>query len=97
VAAAAVPAEPTAALDTSADIGIQSDDEVEILLETTNFPVANGTVRVRVSQKVGGTQWINASLDPADPRGNSNARASWKAKTKFVPGFTTLQARATVN
>ncbi len=90
VAAANVPDEPTAPLETSADIGIQNSDPVEILAETTNFPI-EGQVRIRVAPKVG-----NASSLTATYVSGNNARATWKATHTFGSGFATLQARAIV-
>lgn len=89
VAAAAVPDDPTANLTTGSDIGIQNDGAVEILVETTNFPI-EGIVQVRKSPKFGNHGWYTTSY----VSGN-NARATWRVQTAFSPGFSTLQARAT--
>lgn len=90
VAAASVPTDPRAPLNTGADVGIQNSGISEILVETTNFPV-EGVVRVRIAQKYGGFDWANATYV-----GGNNARATWKATSTFTAGYTTLQARAIV-
>ena len=84
------PAEPTAPLITSADIGIEKNTPVTITLETRNFPTAGAVVSVRRAVKFGGYEWQNATF----VSGN-NALATWQVSMTFTPGFNTLQARAT--
>jgi hypothetical protein len=84
------PAEPTAPLLTSADIGIEKNTPVTITLETRNFPTAGSVVSLRRAVKFGGVEWKNASF----VSGN-NALATWQVSMTFTAGFNTLQARAT--
>jgi hypothetical protein len=84
------PAEPTAPLLTSADIGIEKNTPVTITLETRNFPTAGSIVSVRRTVKFGGVEWQNATF----VSGN-NALATWQVSMTFAAGFNTLQARAT--
>jgi len=83
------PADPTAPLATSADIAIQNNDPVEIILETRNFPI-EGVVEVRVAAKFGNYSWQRAT----NVSGNQTL-ATWRVTTALTKGFTTLQARAT--
>ena len=87
----ASPAEPTAPLVTSADIGIQKNTPVTIVLETRNFATAGAIVAVRVVGKFGGFTSLNATLDA----GGTTTLSTWRVNATLVPGFTTLQARAT--
>jgi hypothetical protein len=84
------PVDPTAPLLSSADVGIQNNSVVQVILETTNFPI-EGVVQLRVVQKYGPATWVQAArLD------GGFASARWVANLAFAPGFSTLQARATV-
>jgi len=85
----ASPADPTAPLISSADIAIENDGPVNIVLETRNFPI-EGDVSVRAAQKRAGAAWIKAQY----VSGNQSL-ATWQITTTFVKGYTTLQARAT--
>lgn len=89
VGGAATPADPTAPLQTSADVVIETNSQVDVTLETTNFS-PTGRVEVRAVEKYGGLTTVNAEFQS----GNSD-RATWIAKITFKPGYTTLQARAT--
>jgi hypothetical protein len=85
------PADPTAPLVSSADIAIQKNTPVTIVLETRNFATAGAVVSVRVANKYGGAGWYNATLDS----GGTSALSTWRVETTLAPGFVTLQARAT--
>jgi hypothetical protein len=83
------PSDPTAPLISSADVGIQSNNSVDVIIRTTNFPTS-GNVALRVNPKYSGPFTINATY----LNGDSSA-ATWKATLTFNPGFSTLQAIAT--
>jgi hypothetical protein len=85
------PLDPTAALVSSADVGIQKNGVVQVVLKTTNFPVS-GNVQLRRVEKYGAASWVTAAVQS----GGTFASADWVANVTFAPGFTTLQARATV-
>lgn len=90
-----VPANPTAALGASVDVGINVNSNVPVKIRTTNFPVdGTGVVQVRVAGKfVGNATWVTATLDA----GGTFATATWTASVNFVASaYTTLQAKATV-
>jgi hypothetical protein len=85
------PADPMAPLVSSADIAIQKNTPVTIVLETRNFATAGAVVSVRVANKYGGYGWYNATLDS----GGTSTLSTWRVETTLSPGFVTLQARAT--
>lgn len=85
------PADPMAPLVSSADIAIQKNTPVTIVLETRNFATAGAVVSVRVANKYGGAGLYNATLDS----GGTSALSTWRVSTTLSPGFVTLQARAT--
>jgi len=86
----AAPEDPTARLVSNSDVLIEKNGVVQVLLQTKNFP-NSGVVELRSVQKYGAAAWVTAShLD-----GNF-AESRWVANITFAPGFTTLQARATV-
>lgn len=87
----ASPADPTAPLLTSADIAIQKNTPVTIVLETRNFATAGAVVSVRIANKYGGYGWYNATLDS----GGTTTLSTWRVSTTLAAGFVTLQARAT--
>ncbi|MCW5556869.1 MAG: hypothetical protein KIT22_03370 [Verrucomicrobiae bacterium] len=85
------PAEPTAPLRRVADISLQNDKPVEVILESTNFPL-EGIVELRVAHKfAGGAGWLHATYVSGD-----FSRALWKVNRQFPGGFSVLQARATL-
>lgn len=84
------PADPTAPLVSSADLSIEQNGTVQVILAATNFPVS-GNVQLRTVQKYGPAAWVTASYTSGD-----FAFSQWTANVTFAPGFTTLQARATV-
>ena len=86
------PADPLAPLDTSADIAIQKNTPVTVVLETRNFATAGAVVSVRITQKFGTYTTVNATLDS----GGTTTLSTWRVNNVTIaPGFTTLQARAT--
>jgi len=85
------PADPMAPLVSSADIAIQKNTPVTIVLETRNFATAGAVVAVRVANKFGGASSYNATLDS----GGTSTLSTWRVSTTLAPGFVTLQARAT--
>ena len=84
------PGDPTAPLVSAADIPLQNNGTVQVILETKNFPL-EGVVQLRTVQKYGPAAWVTATNSAG-----TFAQAIWIANVTFVPGFTTLQARATV-
>jgi hypothetical protein len=94
VAGTNAPPEPTAQLRTSADIAIQANGRVVVLVETRNFPL-EGIVQVRIAEKYGPIQWLNTTNYLP---GSTSELATWRllTDTPMPLGFTTLQARATV-
>lgn len=85
----AAPADPTAPLQSTADIAIQDNDSVTITLQTTNFPL-EGVVQVRVANRFGSAFFLTAT----NTGGTINS-ATWEVQHTFDDGFTALQARAT--
>lgn len=85
------PADPTAPLISSADIAIQKNTPVIIVLETRNFATAGAVVSVRIGNKYGNPTSVNATLDA----GGTTMVSTWRVSTTLAPGFVTLQARAT--
>ena len=85
------PADPTAPLISSADIAIQKNTPVTIVLETRNFATAGAVVAVRIANKFGAATSLNATLDG----GGTSTLSTWRISTTLAPGFVTLQARAT--
>ncbi|MCX6876785.1 MAG: hypothetical protein NTW21_23685 [Verrucomicrobia bacterium] len=88
----AAPADPTAPLINSADIAIQKNTPVTIVLETRNFATAGAVVAVRIANKFSiPATTVNATLDS----GGTSVLSTWRVSTTLAPGFVTLQARAT--
>jgi hypothetical protein len=85
------PADPTAPLVSSADIAIQKNTPVTVVLKTYNFATAGAVVALRIANKFGGASSINATLQG----GGTSAESTWTVSTTLAPGFVTLQARAT--
>ena len=86
-----VPADPTAPLQASADVAIQNNDPVEILIETENFPL-EGIVELRITEKYGDISSHTATRVD----GGTLALATWTVTTELADGFSALQARATL-
>ena len=71
-------------------MGIQKNGNVDVLIETTNFPIS-GNVKLRV-----GPKYANYSLVNATYLGGTFTQATWKTTLTFNPGFSALQVIATV-
>ena len=84
------PLDPTAPLISSADVAIEKNTPVTIVIETRNFATAGGVVSIRQSGKFGPVNVVNATF----ASGNSTL-ALWQATMTLPPGFATMQARAT--
>ena len=83
------PNDPSAPLEASADIPIQNNGTLTVIMETTNFPI-EGVVQLRIAEKFGNSRLLTASYTSGDL--NS---ALWTVQTTLEDGFNTLQARAT--
>jgi hypothetical protein len=83
------PIDPRAPLIASADVAIQNNNEVVILIETQNFP-REGVVELFILPKFGNRVSLKAAYLNGDL-----SKATWQVKTKMPQGFATLQARAT--
>ncbi|MBN9693290.1 MAG: hypothetical protein J0M24_23860 [Verrucomicrobia bacterium] len=86
------PSEPTAPLARTADVALQNDKPVDILIESTNFPL-EGAVELQAVYKFGGQArvWWRATYVSGD-----FSKAIWKVTRTFPGGFSFLQARATL-
>ena len=89
VDAAAAPADPTSPLIAAADVAIQNNAPVNILIETRDFPI-EGVVQLAVIPKFSPRSWLTATRI----NGDINV-ATWRVTTTLPQGFVTLQARAT--
>lgn len=85
----AAPLDPQAPLQASADVVIQNNSPVPIIMETTNFPI-EGVVQLRVAQKFGPAILLTATYTSGDLN-----LAIWTVTTTLSDGFNGLQARAT--
>ena len=90
VAGVAAPADPSAPLISSADVGIQQNGNVDVIIQTTNFPTS-GDVKLRVGPKYAAAVLVNATY-----LSGGFSSANWKATLTFNPGFSAMQAIATV-
>jgi hypothetical protein len=84
------PLDPVAAVVSSADIGIQNNNSVNIILQTQNLPI-QGVVTLHITPKYAapGT-FLNATYVSGDIN-----QATWQVTTTLPQGFCVLQARAT--
>ncbi len=83
------PLEPTAPLIAAADVAIQNNAPVNILIETRDFPI-EGVVQLSVIPKFS----QRSSHTATRISGDINV-ATWRVTTTLPQGFVTLQARAT--
>lgn len=83
------PVDPRSPLVAAADVAIQNNNPVNILIETRDFPI-EGVVQLAVIPKFAGRSWLTATR----VSGDINV-ATWKVTTTLPQGFVTLQARAT--
>lgn len=86
----ATPEDPSAPVVSTSDVAIQKNGTVQVILEAKNFPI-QGVAQLRSVQKYGPAAWVTAAYSTGD-----FAKSTWIANLTFAPGFTTLQARATV-
>jgi hypothetical protein len=87
-------ADPEAGLERSADLGLQNDNPVTIVLQTRNLPL-EGAVYLRIAPKwASGFQGANAFAVRATYVSGTQTEALWRVETKLPKGFTVLQARA---
>ncbi|HOC00124.1 MAG TPA: hypothetical protein PKM43_15445 [Verrucomicrobiota bacterium] len=82
------PVDPPARLNGQPDIMTQTTNQVEVVIETLNFPI-EGSVQLRVIPKYANAWWVGASRTEGD-----FTRALWVARTTVVQAYTTLQVRA---
>ena len=85
----AAPADPVAPMQASADVVIQNNSPVAIVIATTHFPI-EGVVQLRVARKFSVSQLLTAAY----VSGDLNA-ATWSVSTTLTDGFSGMQARAT--
>lgn len=83
------PLDPRAPLVAGADVAIQDSNQVDILIETQNFPI-EGVVQLNITPKFGNRTTLNATRQSGDI-----TSAIWRVQTTLPQGFVTLQARAT--
>lgn len=83
------PLDPRAPLVAAADVAIQNSNQVNILIETTNFPI-EGAVQLNITPKFGDRTTLTATRLSGDI-----TSAIWRVQTTLPQGFVTLQARAT--
>lgn len=83
------PLDPRAPLVAGADVAIQDSNQVDILIETQNFPI-EGVVQLNITPKFGNRTTLNATRQSGDI-----TSAIWRVQTILPQGFVTLQARAT--
>jgi hypothetical protein len=89
VDAETAPADPTSPVLANADVAIQKNGSVDILIETRDFPV-EGVVQLNVIPKFGNRTRLTATRISGDIN-----VATWRVTTTLPQGFVTLQARAT--
>ena len=83
------PLDPRAPLVAAADVAIQNSGQVNILIETKNFPI-EGVVQLFIIPKFAGRSILTATRLSGDI-----TSAIWRVQTTLPQGFVTLQARAT--
>jgi hypothetical protein len=70
-------------------VAIQNSNQVNILIQTENFPI-EGVVQLNITPKFGNRTTLNAIRLTGDI-----TSATWRVQTTLPQGFVTLQARAT--
>lgn len=83
------PADPLAGVATSSDLSIATNNPVDIILQSQNFP-PTGTIVVRVTPKYANYFNVNASY-----QSGTFSQSTWKATTTLPTGFCVIQAHAT--
>jgi hypothetical protein len=86
------PVDPRAPLVAGADVAIQNSNQVNILIETQNFPI-EGVVQLYITPKFG--TWDSRKVLNATRLNGDITSATWRVQTTLPQGFVTLQARAT--
>jgi hypothetical protein len=89
VAGLSAPSDPQANVTSSADIGIQTNSPVTVVLQTQNFPTT-GTVALRVVPTYASSWMTNATF----ASGNATS-ATWQVTAQIPLGYCVLQAHAT--
>lgn len=89
VDAVAAPEDPRSPLIAAADLAIQNNSPVNILIETRDFPI-EGVVHLHVIPKFSDRTRLTATRVSGDIN-----QAIWRVTTTLPQGFVTLQARAT--
>ncbi len=89
VDAVPAPADPSSPLVAAADVAIQNNAPVNILIETRDFPI-EGVVQLNIIPKFGARSTLAATRLSGDI-----TLATWRVTTTLPQGFVTLQARAT--
>jgi hypothetical protein len=84
-----VPSDPAAQVASSPDLSISTNNPVDIILQSQNFP-PSGTIVLRVTPKYANFFNVNATF-----QSGSFTQANWKATTVLPGGFCVLQAHAT--
>ena len=83
-----VPAQPLAALNGTPDLTIATNQTVNVVIQTQNFPT-QGTVSLRVIPKYSDAFWINASYVSG-----SFTQAFWNVAANFPSAYSTMIVRA---
>lgn len=83
------PADPRAPLNSGADVAIQNNGPVNILIETKNFPI-EGQVQLFITPKYGDRVTHTATRLSGDIN-----TATWQVQTTLPQGYVTMQARVT--
>ncbi|MFN7287158.1 MAG: hypothetical protein ACK5TY_02950 [Verrucomicrobiota bacterium] len=89
VDAVPAPEDPKSPVVAAADLAIQNNAPVSIIIETLDFPI-EGVVQLAVIPKFGQRGWLTATRVSGDI-----TKATWRVITTLPQGFVTLQARAT--
>lgn len=82
-------ADPNARLIAEADVAIQNNSPVNIVLEATNFPI-EGVIQLTITPKFG-----DRTTHTATRIDGNITQSTWQVTTTLPQGFVTLQARAT--
>jgi hypothetical protein len=84
------PADPRSRIDDGADVQIETGANVDVEIETEDFPTS-GTVMLRVGPKFGPATQTQAELVSGDRN-----LARWRVSRVFANGFSVMQVRAFV-
>lgn len=90
VAGRKVPIDPRASLEANgADVSLQDDQPVDIVVETKNMDIDTTVVNIRITPLHGSAQMVIAKFTSG-----TKSQATWIATTKLPINFATIQARA---